>query len=189
MGSAENPNVEQAQIVVLNGVSSVGKTSVAKAIQLCSKKPFLHIQMDDFLDMLPHRALEHRDGLVFERINSQTIDVKTGYIVERALAGMRHAVAAMAECGNNMVVDDVFFSREDVEYRRLLRQYDLRLVGLFAPLYVVQKRESERGDRDIGLAKGQFDRVHSGRTYDLEVDTSRKTPNEIAMVICKAFSL
>jgi len=179
----------QTQIIVLNGMSSVGKSSVAKAVQRIAQKPFLHVQMDDFLTMLPPRAIEHEDGLVFHRIDSKTIDVQSGPIVTRALEGMRYAIAAMAERGNHMVVDDVFFDSEDTEYRQLLRQFDFRLIGLFAPLNVVRNRELARGDREIGLAKGQFERVHKGRKYDLEVDTSQAPPDAIAREICEAFSL
>ncbi|WBY18009.1 zeta toxin family protein (plasmid) [Erythrobacteraceae bacterium WH01K] len=189
MESVATKRFKQPKIVVINGVSSVGKTSVAKAIQNHARGAFLHVQMDDFLRMLPRRALESREGLVFERIDSQTIDVKFGDLIERALAGMRSAVASMAECGNNMVIDDVFLADEDVHYRRLLSRFEYRLVGLFAPLEIVQERERVRGDRDIGLAKGQYERVHTGRIYDLKMDTSQASPDQIALEICEAFSL
>lgn len=189
MESVESEDYKQPKIIVINGVSSVGKTSAAKAIQDRAKRAFLHVQMDDFLKMLPRRAFESREGLVFERIDSQTIDVQFGDLVERALAGMRSAVASMAECGNNIVVDDVFFADEDADYRRLLKRYDCHLVGLFAPLELVQTRERMRGDRDIGLAKGQFERVHKNRIYDLEIDTSQKSPDQVAQEICETFSL
>jgi len=179
----------QTQVIVLNGVSSVGKSSVAKAIQRLADKPFLHVQMDDFLTMLPPRVIEHEDGLVFHRIDSKTIDVKLGPIVLRALEGMRYAIAAMAARGNHLIVDDVFFDSEDLEYRRLFKQFDVRLVGLFAPLDVVRNRELARGDREIGLANGQHERVHQGRIYDLEVDTSKGPPDSIASEICAAFGL
>ncbi|MFN4113650.1 MAG: chloramphenicol phosphotransferase CPT family protein [Sphingomonadaceae bacterium] len=186
---SETLDPRQTQIIVLNGVSSVGKSSVAKAVQRIAQKPFLHVQMDDFLSMLPPRAIKQDDGLVFHRIDSKTIDVQTGYIVKRALEGMRHAIAAMAERGNHMIVDDVFFDSEDTEYRQLLGQFDFRLVGLFAPLDVVRNRELARGDREIGLSKGQFERVHKGRKYDLEVDTSQAPPDAIARKICEDFGL
>jgi chloramphenicol 3-O phosphotransferase len=180
MAFAEALDPGQTQVIVLNGMSSVGKSSVAKAVQRIAQKPFLHVQIDDFLTMLPPRAIEHEDGLVFHRIDSKNIDVQFGPIVTRALEGMRYAIAAMAERGNHMIVDDVFFDSEDTEYRQLLRQFDLRLIGLFAPLDVVRNRELARGDREIGLAQGQFERVHNGRTYDLEVDTSQAPPDAIA---------
>lgn len=186
---SETLDPRQTQVIVLNGVSSVGKSSVAKAVQQIAKKPFLHVQMDDFLSMLPPRAIEHEDGLVFRRIDSKTIDVQSGYIVRRALEGMRYAIAAMADRGNHMIVDDVFFDSEDTEYRQLLEKFDFRLIGLFAPLDVVRNRELARGDREVGLAQGQFERVHKGRTYDLKVDTSQAPPDAIARTICEAFGL
>lgn len=189
MPFSETHDLRQIQVIVLNGVSSVGKSSVAKAIQRLAHKPFLHVQMDDFLTMLPPRAIEHEDGLVLHRIDSKTIDVRCGDIVVRALEGMRYAISAMACRGNHMIVDDVFFGGEDIEYRRLLKQFDFRLVGLFAPLNVVRNRELARGDREIGLAQGQIERVHKGRTYDLEIDTSQAPPDSIAREICEAFGL
>ncbi|MGB3472921.1 MAG: AAA family ATPase [Erythrobacter sp.] len=189
MENVETKRLMPPKIVVLNGVSSVGKTSVAKAIQNHASRAFLHVQMDDFLKMLPRRAFESSEGLIFKRIDRDTIDVQSGDLVERALAGMRNAVASMAECGNSMIVDDVFFADEDADYRRLLKEYDFQLVGLFAPLEVVQERERIRGDRDIGLAKGQYDTVHRNRVYDLKMDTSQTSPDHIAQEICKAFCL
>lgn len=41
-----------ARIVLLNGVGSAGKTSVAKALRTIADEPFLHVQMDAFMDML-----------------------------------------------------------------------------------------------------------------------------------------
>ena len=176
-------------IVVLNGVSSVGKSSTAKAIQAIARLPFLHIQMDAFLEMLPPRSFDMPDGLVFDRRSASVVDVKAGPLVNKTLLGMRHAVAAMARCGNHIVVDDVWFGHEDAEYRDLLGAFDLHLVGLHAPLDIVQQRELARGDREIGLAKGQIDRVHRDRNYDLQIETAHKSPEQVAREICTAFDL
>ena len=47
------------------------------------------------------------------------------------------------------------------------------IVGLnFCPF---AKREIERGDRLVGLARGQYDVVHSFGEYDLKIDTSNDT--------------
>ncbi|MES0110599.1 hypothetical protein NKK46_13045 [Mesorhizobium sp. M0013] len=42
-----------AKIVLLNGVGSAGKSSIARALQTIATEPFLHVQMDAFIDMLP----------------------------------------------------------------------------------------------------------------------------------------
>lgn len=144
------------QVVVLNRVSSVGKTSVARAIQRLARKLFLNVQIDNFLAMLTKLAIENKDGLVFGHIDYEIIDVKSGYAVECALSGMPNATACMAKCGNHIVADDVSFGDEDFDYRLLLRRNDFYLVGLFAFLEALQRRERERGDREIGLAKSQY---------------------------------
>ena len=108
----------------------------------------------------------------------------------RAMRGMRHAIAAMAAQQNDLVVDDVMLDAADAEeYRALLTHTQLRFVGLFAPLDVIEARERARGDRRLGLARWQFERVHQGQRYDLEIETSASTPSGNAQQICAAFDL
>lgn len=103
---------------------------------------------------------------------------------------MRHAIAAMAEQGNNLIVDDVLLEqREKAEYVDLLSPFELFLVGIFAPLDILEARERERGDRLIGLARWQFDRVHKNMKYDLIVDASTASPMECANLIKRKFQL
>jgi chloramphenicol 3-O phosphotransferase len=75
------------------------------------------------------------------------------------------------------------------EYRALLGPFGVRFVGLFAPLTVLEARERARGDRLLGLARWQFDRVHRDVVYDLEIDASAASPLENARMICGAFGL
>lgn len=181
-----------ARIVLLNGAGSVGKTSIARAIQAQAAKTFLHVQMDVFLEMMPARSLNTAEGLVFETLvqdGKPSVAIKSGTEVERALRGMRHAVAAMAAQGCNMIVDDVMLGGEAEEYRALLAPYDLCIVGVFAPLDVLEAREAARGDREIGLARWQFDQVHRGQTYDLEIDASAASAAECAAKIVERFGL
>jgi chloramphenicol 3-O phosphotransferase len=42
-----------ATVVILNGVGSSGKSSIARALQDILDEPYLHVQMDAFLDTLP----------------------------------------------------------------------------------------------------------------------------------------
>ncbi|HUL05636.1 MAG TPA: AAA family ATPase [Candidatus Acidoferrum sp.] len=181
-----------AQIVLLNGVGSAGKSSIAKALQAMTTRPFLHVQMDAFIDMMPEGSFGHPDWLVFEAVQENgkpSVVIRTGPLAERVFRGMRHAIAAMAAQGNNLIVDDVLVGSEKAEYVRLLAGFELFLVGVFAPLEVLEERERARGDRLIGLARWQYERVHAGMTYDLAVDTSRATPQECAEMIQRTFGL
>lgn len=62
-------------------------------------------------------------------------------------------------------------------------------VGVHAPLEVLEERERQRGDRDIGLAPWLVRHVHKGIRYDLEIDTSKHSPAECAVRIKQAFGL
>ena len=181
------------QIIILNGVGSVGKTSTAKALQGITTRPFLHVAMDAFIDMLPERMIGHPDGLTFETVADEgrsTVIIRSGPVVVRAMRGMRHAIAALAAAGNDLIVDDVILDADKArEYRDLLAAFVPRFVGLFAPLDVLEAREHARGDRLPGLARWQFDRVHRGISYDLEIDTSVMTPLVCAEQIRNAFDL
>ena len=179
-------------IIVLNGVGSSGKSSTAKAVQARASVPLLHVAMDGFLDMLPERFFNHPDGIVFaasEVDGRRLVDVQTGPVCERLMSGMRHAVAAMAAQGNSMIVDDVMLGSEMIEYRKLLTGHDLRFVRLNVPLDVLEARERQRGDREIGLARAQYELVAGGQGYDLELDAGKATPVENAERICAAFGL
>jgi chloramphenicol 3-O phosphotransferase len=181
-----------ARIIILNGVGSVGKSSIARALQDMTVEPFLHVAMDAFLDMLPASYMDHPDGFTFEdhgETGAPAIAIRTGKIAGRAFRGMRRAIAALAAEGNNLIVDDVMLGAEMEEYRALLAGFHISLVGIFAPLAVIEERESRRKDRMIGLARWQFDRVHAGRTYDLEIDASTATPEACALKIKEALRL
>jgi chloramphenicol 3-O phosphotransferase len=182
----------KAKIVLLNGAGSAGKSSIAKAIQAQASSIFLHVQMDAFLDMMPQKSLGTPDGLTFEvqtRNGKPFVNVITGPALERTLRGMRHAIAALAGQDCNMVIDDVMLDDSSREYRALLAPYDFHMVGVHAPLAVLEQRERERGDRMPGLAHAQFDAVHRGRIYDLEIDSSTMPADACAAAIVRAFGL
>jgi chloramphenicol 3-O phosphotransferase len=181
-----------AQIILLNGVGSSGKSSIAKQLQKIASKPFLHVQMDDFCAMLPEALQDHPDGLVFEEASENgkpLVVVKTEPVGARAMRGMRHAIAAMAAQGNNLIVDDVMLENEHEEYVALLSGFETFFLGVFAPLDVLEARERQRGDRLIGLARWQYGRVHCGKKYDLEVDSGSLRPLECATLIKEKFQL
>jgi chloramphenicol 3-O phosphotransferase len=95
----------------------------------------------------------------------------------------------MAGQGNNLIVDEVIFNDEISEYVELLSDFDLHLVGVMAPLEVLEAREAARADRLPGLARWQYERVHKGIRYDLEIDSSSATPLECARRIHGKFQL
>lgn len=181
-----------SRIIVLNGVGSVGKSSIARALQDIATQPFLHVSMDSFLDMLPAAYWNHPDGFTFETLHETdgpAVAIKTGIVGERTMRGMRRAMAALASEGNNLIIDDVMTGSSVNDYKSVLAGFAVSYVGVFAPLAILEERERQRDDRMIGLARWQYDRVHQGVTYDLTLDTSRETPAECAARIKDALGL
>jgi len=173
------PRLNRQIIIAFNGVGSSGKSSTARALQEIAAVPLLHVAMDSFLEMLPDRMFGDPDGLVFKpaRTGGQpAISIETGIVCQRLLAGMRQSVVALARQGLSLIVDDVMLGDEAQEYRRLLTGFDLRFVGFFLPLDVVEQREARRGDREIGLARGQHGLIRRGDGYDIEIDDPEATP-------------
>ena len=181
-----------ATIILLNGAGSSGKSSIARALQTITAAPLLHVQMDAFMEMLPEVLQDHPDGFAYETLDDggkPMMVIRIGPAGRRILQGMRHAIAAMAEQGNNLIVDDVLCDGEMPEYVKLLSALNLHPVGVFAPLDTLEARERACGDRLIGLARWQYGRVHRGIDYDLEIDTTTATPLECAMRIQETFQL
>jgi len=185
--------MERPKVIIINGVGSVGKTTTIRALQAITLRPMLHVAMDSFLSMLPESLFGHPDGLTFEACTDSgrpSVAIRSGTVLDQAMRGMRHAVSAMAAQGNDLIVDEVIIGTEAVEeYQALLAPFEVRWVGLFASLEVLEQRERARGDRQIGLARWQYTRVHRAVVYDLEIDTNATPPRDNARIIRDAFGL
>ena len=180
------------KIIILNGVGSAGKSTIAKALQEITVEPFLHVQMDAFLEMMPETYANHPDSFSYETLESgwpSNVVINTGPFGAKVMDGMRHAIAALAARGNNLIVDEVMLEGEAAIYADLLAGFDLSFVGVFAPLEILEERERSRDDRMTGLARWQFDQVHHDITYDLEVDTGNTNPAGCAKQIKQALKL
>lgn len=175
-----------SRILLLNGVGSAGKGSIASALQDQLDDVFLHVEMDAFLEMLPDRMLDDADGFLFEQVEdagSPAVQVSAGAVGRTLMLGMRRAVRALADAGNHLIVDEVATAAEIAEYRDLLADHDLVVIAVVASLDVLEQRERARGDRMIGLARWQFERIHVGIDYDLTVRTDGRRASECAREI------
>jgi chloramphenicol 3-O phosphotransferase len=156
-----------APILFLNGTSSAGKTSIAKAFQRLSKEPCLYASVDAFIFMVPDHV----------RAN----DEARRRVLPPVISAFHRALPNLADCGFPVIVDHVIESRKwAVECANALAGYRAYFVGIHCPLEVLEAREKARGDRQIGFARWQFDRVHRYGAYDFEIDSSRNTPDESA---------
>jgi chloramphenicol 3-O phosphotransferase len=167
-------------IIVLNGTSSSGKTSILQALQTQLDEPFLNMGIDKFIWMLPERYLDR--PLWDDVLGLATRAGATGHTL---FSGMHHALAAASRRGNHLLADHVLVEKAWVdECASLFADLPAYLIGLRCPLVVLEAREMARKNRTLGQARAQFDVVHRHvREYDLEVDTSLLTPEQCAAQI------
>ena len=180
---------------MLNGASSAGKSSIAKELQQLLPTFPLHTGIDHFVERIPLSFHETSDGttegvgITWVVADGVLQELRFGPACEVMAAGMYRAVAAYAAAGNDVIMDDVIFdTRIMASAIEAFRDADVLFVGVRCPLEVLVERERERGDRVLGLAVFQHERVHAHGPYDLEVDTSARSPTECAEEICAALS-
>jgi chloramphenicol 3-O phosphotransferase len=166
-------------IVVLNGASSSGKTSILRALQELMPEPYLDAGIDKFIWMLPKRFL---DRPLWDEVLG--LNLRAGPVGHLLFSGMHHAIAALPRAGNHVVADHVLVEpRWAAECAELFAGLPAYLVGIRCPLEVLEQREKQRKDRTWGQAREQFEAVHAHGVYDLEVDTSLHSPQECAQQI------
>ncbi|WP_407700368.1 chloramphenicol phosphotransferase CPT family protein [Streptomyces beihaiensis] len=162
-------------MIVLNGGSSSGKTSLARALQrLLLPTPWLTLSIDDLIAALPASG-----GGVDIGPNGEVTVTAAFHTLERAWSV---GVAAMASAGAPVIVDDVFLGGSDSQnrWRSALDGLDVLWVGVRCAPKVAVSREAARGDRVAGMAARQAELVHEGVTYDLVVDTTVGPAEECA---------
>lgn len=144
-------------IVILNGASSAGKSSLAHAFQAQSSRQWVRLSVDDAFDAFPAGA------------NLHTVPY------DRLRRVFYQQIALWAAEGFDLIVDTVFEEPGCVrKVAQHLHPYTVYLVGLHCPLAELQRREAARGNRPVGLAQSQFDIVHSYCSYDLELNSGNE---------------
>lgn len=163
-------------ILIINGASSSGKTSLVHALQDMLPKPYLEAGIDKFIFMMPGRYLER--PLWDEVLGKADHAGETGHVL---IGAMHRAIRALALAGVNVIADHVLLEPAWVQdCAALLRDLPAYLVGVRCPLEVLEERERSRRNRTLGQARLQHQLVHAHGVYDLEVDTSRLNPQECA---------
>lgn len=155
-------------VIVLNGTSSSGKSSLLRALQTELTDPYLDAGLDKFLWMLPPRYLA---APLWSEVMGEAN--RAGVVGDRLVRGLHAAVAELSKVGNNVIVDHVLVEPAWVEHlAKVLAGLPTLFVGLFCPLPTLEERERARADRTLGQARLQFDLVHQGACYDLVVNMS-----------------
>ncbi|HZC07873.1 MAG TPA: chloramphenicol phosphotransferase CPT [Ktedonobacterales bacterium] len=171
------------QIIMLNGGSSSGKTTIATCLQDSLPSPWLRFGVDTLIDALPQTLLTSESGIDFGADGS----VRPGREFRRLESAWMQGIAAMARAGAHIIIDDVFVSGVDARNRWQVALAGLSVlwVGVRCDPAVATERERGRGDRVTGMAASQAQMVHAGMDYDIEVDTSATPAMECARLIAQ----
>jgi len=153
-------------IILINGTSSAGKSSLARTFQALSNHQWVRLSIDDCFRAFPAGATLHT--VPYERLR------KVFY----------QNLALWASEGFDLVIDTVFEEPACLEKTlKFLAPYQVWMVALHCPLEELERREQMRGNRPLGLARSQFKTVHSYCDYDLELNSHTASVEDNAMAI------
>lgn len=146
------------EIILLNGASSSGKSTLAQALQERLPGAFWHVSIDHLVAarVLPQARIDRGDFA--------WADLRPAFF-----EGFHNTLPALAAAGNSLVVEHIVESRAWMDrLLRLLDGHDVFFVGLHCPLDELERRERARGDRRIGEARADFETTHTFCVYDHE---------------------
>lgn len=174
----------QPQLILLNGTSSAGKSSIVKCLQEKLQSPYLDMGLDKFLYMLPNHYFKQP---LWNEVMGQSN--QAGDLGNRLISGMHHSMRSMMNRGNFVLADHVLIEKNwVVELADLFHDQPAYFIGIHCPLEVVEKREIDRKDRTLGSARLQFPVVHKYAHYDLSIDSSVLSPEQSADKIIEFIS-
>src|SRR5688572_17682559 len=189
------------QIVILNGPSRSGKTSIANAIQTDMDVPWMNLGMDVHITatppayrpgvgLRPQRPVGHLKGP--GRVTLAVLED----LVPTFYAALYESIAAHARLGLNVVSDVYhhdFYSRPRGIFRdcaQRLAGLPVLFVGVHCPIEVIwERREKTWGQIPDEVGARTRESVELGQRaarehrYDLEFDTSMLSADECADAI------
>ena len=173
---AEVPAVPLPDVLVLNGISSAGTSTLARELQALLDRPYLVFGVDTLVDALPTSG--HEDLLTFHDDGRVEVGAAFPALEDAWYAGL----GAMARAGAGLVLDEVLLGggRSQQRLEAALHGLQVCWVAVHCDVEVASAREAARGDRTPGMAAQQAPLVHEGVRYDLQVDTTSQAPAQCA---------
>ena len=164
------------RIILFNGASSAGKSSLARALQARLDEPFWHWSIDH---------LRASGALPDARLAAG--DFEWAALRPAFFDGFHRSIAALAGAGNDLIVEHIVETGPWMaRLVDLLAPFDVFFVGVRCPLHELERRERERGDRRAGSAREDDASTHTFGEYDFEVETTRAA-DEIALELLRAW--
>lgn len=156
-------------IILLNGPSSSGKSTLSKSLQKKIKKlineNYAVVSIDDFMKISTEETIYEDD--VFEISDS-----------------MCYKVLELLKTSSGVIIDHVITSpRIYNQLIVILGGFNILLVHVSCPLDVLKKRELERKNRCLGSAESSYTYLFPKYGYDITVDTNSISTEECSNLI------
>ena len=166
-------NRELGKIILINGASSSGKSTLARQLQQTLPIPFWHFSFDHLRDS---------DALPMARVRSGEFDWSA--MRPAVFDGFHRCLPVLAETGNNLIVDHIIENEMWMwDLVKLLAGLDVFFVGVHCPLPELERRERARGDRRVGEARTDYQVVHGFAEYDLEIDSMQPCQTNVNTLV------
>ncbi|MBT2762683.1 chloramphenicol phosphotransferase CPT family protein [Paenibacillus sp. ISL-20] len=175
--------MKQGKILIINGASSSGKTSLAKEFLKISIDPYVYLDLDSFNEkittfygsLLPSLFINQSDD-----ISSDVYEILGPTIMQL----FSKTTSLLSHLGNNVVVDHIIGEAKIAEgLKDLTQKHPVYFVGLNCPIYELERREVSRGNRERGLARSHYNIIHNFLEYDLILDTKKMSTSECANLL------
>ena len=164
---------ELGKIILINGASSSGKSTLARQLQQTLPMPFWHFSFDHLRDS---------NALPMARIRSGDIDWPT--MRPAVFDGFHRCLPVLAETGNNLIVEHIIENEIWMsDLVTLLTGLDVFFVGVHCSLPELERREFERGNRRVGEARRDYQIIHSFAEYDLEINSMQSNQTNVNTLV------
>ena len=162
-------------IVLMNGTSSSGKTSISIELLNQNEIPFHYLSIDNFIKEFNDKFL---DVEIKREVDQQTI---AQIMFDPLISVYYSTIKLFSENGLNVIVDTVIDNDKRFnECLDIFYNQPTLFIGVLCSREELIRRERARGDRESGLAESQFDKVYCFNKYDVEVNTEDLNPIESA---------
>lgn len=167
---------KKGNIILLNGPSSGGKTTLSKAVQNIYPRILYYLSYDLVASEMLTRGW-------WERLSQGETD-------EDFLIVMYTMAKSISDIGRHVIVDNCFFDTEKIFEISLdiLSENPVLFVRVECGKDELRRREIQRGDREIGKAEWQNEHItpKENEAYDLCVNTQKNTAEFCAEQIVTA---
>ncbi len=157
----------KGRVILLNGTSSAGKSTLAKELRL-QLQPQFHYYSSDQLADAGFRPADRAVRLKYR---------------EKSFEGFHKSIPIFAEAGLDLIVEHIVECQSWADdLKALLSPFDVFWVGVHAPVAEIKRRERLRGNRQIGEGVYHL-KTHNFCRYHIEIDTMQPIEQNVEMIV------